>query len=78
VRELEAQADQGGDNPVGEDQVVTGTGTGGTQPASTTAFVQPGLLLGGPRVGQFCDQLAQPPTWDAGTDTMRQGRAGQS
>jgi hypothetical protein len=78
VRELKAQADQRDDDPVGEDQVMAGAGAGGTQPATTTAFVQPRFPLGGPWVGQLGDQRAQPPATDAGTDTMRQGRAGQS
>ena len=45
-------------------------------PAAATAITQPGLLLRRPRPSQLSDQLAQPATRQASTDTMRQGRAG--
>jgi hypothetical protein len=78
VWQLQAQAGQGGDDPVGEAQLMIWFGSGGAQPVATAALTQSGLLLHRPRVGQFGDELGQPPARDAGEDTMRQGRAGPS
>jgi hypothetical protein len=75
VRELEPQDDQGGDDPVGEYQVVTGTGADGALALMTAPIMQPGFLLRRPRPGQFGDQLAQTATRKASADTIRQGRA---
>jgi chemotaxis response regulator CheB len=37
--QLEPQDDQGDDDPVGEDQLVIGTSTGGPQALASTALV---------------------------------------
>ena len=71
VRELEPQDDQGGDDPVGEHQVVTGARAGGPLPAAAAAITQPGLLRSDPRPGQLGDQLAEPAARDTSADTMR-------
>jgi hypothetical protein len=57
-RELEPQDDQGGDDPVGEHQVMTGARAGRPPPAATAPIAQPGFLLRRPRPGQLIDQLA--------------------
>ena len=76
VRELETQHDQGGDDPVGEHQLVVRAGARDALALMAAAITQPGLLLRHPRPGQLGDQLAQGTRWDTGADTMRQGRAG--
>ena len=78
VRELEAQHDQGGDDPIGKHQIMVGAGAFGAEPVAAPAFAQPRLLLGDPRVGQLSNELGQSAPGDTGEDTMRQGRAGQS
>lgn len=75
---LEAQDDQGSDDPVGEDELVVWTRSGGALPVMAPAFTPLGLLPGHPRPGQLRDQLAQTAAWDPRTDTMAQGRAGPS
>lgn len=78
VGELEPQHHQGGDHPVGEDELMALARARRPEPAVTPPLAQPGLLLGHPRPGQPGDQLAKLATGDAGADTMRQGRAGLS
>ena len=79
VRELEPQHHQGGDDPVGERQLTVRARALSAPPVPATApLPQPRFLLGCPRAGQFADQLAQAARWQAGADTMRQGRAGPS
>ena len=79
MRELEPQHHQGGDDPVGERQLTIRARALSAQPVPATApLPQPRFLLAGPRAGQLSDQLAQAATWQAGADTMRQGRAGPS
>jgi len=73
---LEAQDHQGGDDPVGDDQLMVRAGSGGPQALMAATVAQAGFLLGGPRFGQLGDQLAQALAGDAGADAMRQGRAG--
>ena len=60
MRELEPEDDQGGDDPVGEHQVVAGARAGGPLPVTAPAIPQPGFLRGLPRRGQLADQFAQP------------------
>jgi hypothetical protein len=76
VRELEPHDDQGGDDPVGEHQIVAGACAGGPLPGAAAAITQPGLPRGLPRPGQLDDQIAQLAPRDTRADTMRQGRAG--
>src|SRR6266702_4451141 len=78
VRELKPQDDQGGDDAVGEYQFVVGAGSGGSMAGVAPTLLQSGLVLGLPGQRQLGDQLAQPMSWNAGTDTMAQGRAGPS
>jgi len=79
VRELEPQDDQGSDDPVGERQFPVRARALSAQPVpAAPPLPQPRFLPRGPRPGQFGDQLAQTATWQAGADTMRQGRAGPS
>ncbi len=78
VRELEPQHDQGGDDPVGERQLMGRACALGAQPGMTPALTQPGLLLRQPRAGQLLNQLAQTRAGEPRADTMRQGRAGPS
>jgi hypothetical protein len=76
VGQLEAQDHQGGQDPVAEDQLVVGPGAGGTLVRVAAALVQGALVGGGPRVGQFGDQLAQVLPGDPGEDRMGEGRTG--
>jgi hypothetical protein len=78
VRELKAQVNQGGDDPVGERQVVVRAGAGGALALVPAALKQPVFPGGGPRHGQFPDQPGQMRAAYPGPDTIRQGRAGQS
>jgi hypothetical protein len=78
MRKLEAQDDQGDDDPVREDEFVVRSRSGGALPVMAPAFTQPGLLPGHPRPGQLGDQLAQAAARDPRTDMMAQGRAGPS
>jgi hypothetical protein len=76
VGQLQAQDHQGGQDPVGEDQLVVGPGAGGTLAWVAAALVQGALARGGPRVGQLDDQLAKVLPGDPGEDRMREGRTG--
>jgi hypothetical protein len=58
VRELKPQHHQGGDDPVGERQLMGRACALGAQPGMAPAFTQPGLLLRQPWAGQLLDQLA--------------------
>jgi hypothetical protein len=78
VWELTTQDDQGGDDSVGEHQLVVGTGPDGSATSVAPAFEQSGLQLCLPGAGEFGDQLAEAFSGQAGADTMRQGRAGPS
>ena len=78
VRELEPQVNQGGDNAVGERQVVVRARAGGPLALVSPAAAQPAFPGFHPRPGQFLDELAQRSAADPGADTMRQGRAGPS
>ena len=79
VRELEPQHDQSRNDPIGERQLTVRARALSAQPVPVTApLPQPRFLLRGPRRGKLGDQLAQAATWQTGTDTMRQGRAGPS
>ncbi|MFJ6687038.1 hypothetical protein [Streptomyces werraensis] len=53
VRELEALDDQGGDHPIGEDQFVARAGSSGALPFTASAFAEPELLAGSPRLGEL-------------------------
>ena len=59
VGQLEAQDHQGGQDSVGEDQLVVGPGAGGPLAWMAAALVQGALVGGGPRIGQLGDQLFQ-------------------
>ena len=48
----------------------------GAQTVPAAPLPQPRFLLRQPRPGEFFYQLAQRAAWQAGADTMRQGRAG--
>jgi len=66
VRELEAQHDQGHDDPVGEHQVMVRARAFGPLPGAAPTLTQLGILLRGPRSGQFGDELGQPVPGDTG------------
>jgi hypothetical protein len=74
--QLKPQDHQGGDDAVGEDQLMVRSSAGGPQTVVATALAQAGVLLGSSRLGQLGDQLAKALSTDAGADTMGQGRAG--
>ena len=76
VGQLEAQDHQGGQDSVGEDQLVVGPGAGGMLAWMAAALVQGALVGGGPRIGQLGDQLAQVLPRQAGEDRMGEGRTG--
>jgi hypothetical protein len=78
VRKLKAQVNQGGDDPVGERQVVVRAGAGGAPALVPAPAKQPFFLGGSPPRGQFPDQPGQMRAAYPGPDTIRQGRAGQS
>ena len=78
MRELEAQVDEGDDDPVGERQVMIWPGAGRAHPLVLPAAEQPVLLGCGPRRDKLPDQPGQPAAAHPGPDTIRQGRAGQS
>lgn len=75
--ELEPQDHQGGDHPVGEDQLMAGSAALGAQPLMTSAFAQPGFFPRHPRTGQLGDERPESTPGDAGADTMRESRTGQ-
>jgi hypothetical protein len=76
VGQSEAQDHRGGQDSVGEDQLVVGPRAGGTLAWIAAALVQ-GVLVGdGPRIGQLGDQLARVLPRQAGEDRMGQGRTG--
>jgi hypothetical protein len=70
VRELKAQVNEGGDDPVGERQVMAGPRSGGALPFVSPSLAQPVFPGGLPRSGELRDQLAQPTALDPGPDTM--------
>jgi hypothetical protein len=74
--QLEAQAHQGGQDPVAEDQLVVGAGAGGTLAWVAAALVQGALVGGGPRVDKLSGQLAKVLPGDPGEDRMGEGRTG--
>jgi hypothetical protein len=78
VRELEPQGDEGGDDPVGERQVMVRARAGRAEPLVAPALEQPVFPGSRPRTGQLPDQPGQMLAADPGPDTIRQGRAGQS
>ena len=78
MRELKAQVNQGGDNPVGERQAVVRASAGGALALVPAALKQPVFPGGGPRHGQFLDEPGQMRAGPPSPNTIRQGRAGQS
>ncbi|MEE1822314.1 hypothetical protein PUR61_08920, partial [Streptomyces sp. BE20] len=66
--------DQSGHHPVGEDELVTCTGTGGSLPRPASRVVAAPLDHGLPGLGQLGDQTAQMPPGDTGKQPMRQNR----
>ena len=78
MRELEPQVNEGGDDTVGERQVVVRAGAGGPLALVSPAAAQPVFPGFHPGAGQLADQLGQRPAAEPGADTMRQGRAGPS
>ena len=78
MRELKAQVNEGGNDPVGERQAVVRPGAGGTLALMPAALKQPVFPGRHPPGGQFRDQPGQMRAAYPGPDTIRQGRAGQS
>lgn len=76
VGQLEPQDHQGGQHPIGEDQLVVGAGTGGTLAWVAAALLEGALVGGGPRVGELGDQLAQVLPRQPSEDRMLKGRTG--
>jgi hypothetical protein len=69
VRELEAQDDQGGQDPVDQYQPVVRAGTGGAAARMPAAVVEAGLVGGGPWVGKFDGQVGEVLPGQPGEDT---------
>jgi hypothetical protein len=65
VRQLQAQHDQGHQHPVAHGQPLVGPAPAARR-RGAAAVGQCGLVLGGPGVGQFGDELAQVLPGDAG------------
>jgi hypothetical protein len=76
VGQLEAQGDQGGQDPVGEDQLVVGAGASGALAWVAAAGEQGGLVGGGPRLGELGEQLAEVLPGQPGEARIGQGRTG--
>lgn len=74
--QVQPQVDQGGQDPVGEDQPVIGARPGSPPTLSATAFPLCGFLPGQPRIGQLLDQMAETCTIKAAEGRMGQGRTG--
>ena len=77
VRKLEPQDHQGGDHPIGENQLMAGPAAFGPQTLVTSTFTQPRVLPRHPWASQFGDERAKSTPRDASADTMRESRTGQ-
>ncbi len=76
VWELEAQVDQGDQDPVTNHQPVGGAGPGGAPPGVAATLVEVALVGGGPRGGQLSGQLGEMLPRQPGKDRMGEGRTG--
>jgi len=74
--ELEAQAHQGNQHPVAEDQLVVGASTGSAATWMAAALVQGALVSGGPRAGHLGDQLGKMLPGEPGEDRIGKGHTG--
>lgn len=77
VRQLQAQVDQGDQDPVGEDQLVFRPSSSGPLALPAPSLAQLGLAPCQPRAGQLLDQNAEMCTIKAAEDRMGQGGTGQ-
>ncbi|MFF3062187.1 hypothetical protein [Streptomyces sp. NPDC057909] len=77
MRELEAQDDQSGDHPIGENQLMIRAAALGPQTLVTSTFTHPGVLPCHLGPGQLSDDLAELVPGDAGADTIRESPTGQ-
>jgi hypothetical protein len=76
VGQLQSQDDEGGQQPVAEDQPVVGAGAGAAPPRVAAALPQGTLVGGGPRVGQLDGQLGEVLPGQPGAARMGEGRTG--